>query len=60
MRTSSNPTLEVRAQRAPNPGLHPMRGGGEGEPWKPVLRRSNTEAEARKIFAQAENALDHE
>lgn len=33
---------------------------GEGEPWKPVLRRANTEAEARKIFAQAEEALDHE
>lgn len=33
---------------------------GEGEPWKPVLRRANTEAEARKIFAQAEDALDHE
>ena len=34
--------------------------GGEGEPWKPVLRRANTEAKARKIFAQAEEALDHE
>ncbi len=33
---------------------------GEGEPWKPVLRRANTEAEARKIFAQAEAALDTE
>ncbi len=26
---------------------------GEGEPWKRVLRRANSEAEARKIFAQA-------
>lgn len=33
---------------------------GEGEPWKPVLRRANTEAEARQIFAQAEAALDAE
>jgi hypothetical protein len=33
---------------------------GESQPWKPVLRRANTEAEARKIFAQAEDALDHE
>lgn len=31
---------------------------GEGEPWKRVLRRANSEAEARKIFAQAEAALD--
>jgi hypothetical protein len=33
---------------------------GEGEPWKPVLRRAATEVEARKIFAQAEAALDTE
>ena len=33
---------------------------GEGEPWKRVLRRASTEAEARKIFAQAEAALDTE
>jgi len=33
---------------------------GEGEPWKQVLRRANSEAEARKIFAQAEAALDTE
>ncbi|WP_211308391.1 hypothetical protein [Calidifontibacter indicus] len=33
---------------------------GEGEPWKPILRWANTEAEARKIFARAEEALDHE
>ena len=33
---------------------------GEGEPWKPVLRRANTEAEARQIFTQAEAALDAE
>jgi hypothetical protein len=32
----------------------------EGEPWKRVLRRANSEAEARKIFAQAEAALDTE
>jgi hypothetical protein len=25
----------------------------DGEPWKRVLRRANSEAEARKIFAQA-------
>jgi hypothetical protein len=31
---------------------------GEGQPWKRVLRRANSEAEARKIFAQAEVALD--
>lgn len=31
---------------------------GEGQPWKRVLRRANSEAEARKIFAQAEAALD--
>jgi len=33
---------------------------GEGEPWKRVLRRANSEAEARKIFEQAEAALDTE
>jgi len=33
---------------------------GEGEPWKRVLRRANSEAEARRIFAQAEEALDTE
>jgi hypothetical protein len=33
---------------------------GEGEPWKRVLRRANNEAEARKIFAQAEAALNSE
>src|SRR4051794_27867640 len=33
---------------------------GEGEPWRRVLRRASTEAEARKIFAQAEAALDTE
>lgn len=33
---------------------------GEGEPWKRVLRRASTEEEARKIFAQAEAALDME
>ena len=33
---------------------------GEGEPWNRVLRRANSEAEARKIFAQAEAALDTE
>lgn len=32
----------------------------EGEPWKRVLRRANSEAEARKIFDQAEAALDTE
>ena len=31
---------------------------GDGEPWKRVLRRATTEAEARRIFAQAEAALD--
>src|SRR5689334_16115128 len=34
--------------------------GGDGEPWKRVLRRANSEAEARKIFTQAEVALDTE
>lgn len=33
---------------------------GEGEPWKRVLRRASTEEETRKIFAQAEAALDTE
>ena len=33
---------------------------GEGEPWKRVLRRAASEEEARKIFAQAEAALDTE
>lgn len=33
---------------------------GDGRPWKPVLRRARTEAEARQIFAQAESALDAE
>jgi hypothetical protein len=33
---------------------------GEGEPWKRVLRRATTEEEARKIFTQAETALDTE
>jgi len=33
---------------------------GEDEPWKRVLRRASSEAEARKIFAQAEAALDTE
>ena len=32
----------------------------EDEPWKRVLRRANSEAEARKIFDQAEAALDTE
>lgn len=31
---------------------------GEGEPWKRVLRRAASEEEARRIFAQAESALD--
>lgn len=30
----------------------------EGEPWKRVLRRAASEEEARRIFAQAEAALD--
>lgn len=33
---------------------------GEGEPWKRVLRRANSEAETRKLFEQAEAALDVE
>lgn len=33
---------------------------GEGEPWKRVLRRATSEDEARRIFAQAEAALDTE
>ena len=36
-----------------------FKGPGEpGEPWKRVLRRAPNEAEARKIFSQAESALD--
>ncbi|MGN6087918.1 MAG: hypothetical protein ACTHMZ_03130 [Actinomycetes bacterium] len=31
---------------------------GEGEPWKRVLRRAASEEEVRKIFAQADAALD--
>ncbi len=33
---------------------------GDGGPWNRVLRRANSEDEARKIFAQAEAALDTE
>lgn len=33
---------------------------GDGEPWRRVLRRASSEAEARKIFDQAEAALDTE
>jgi hypothetical protein len=33
---------------------------GDGEPWKRVLRRASSEAEARSIFDQAESALDTE
>jgi hypothetical protein len=33
---------------------------GEGEPWKRVHQRASSEAEARKIFEQAEAALDTE
>lgn len=33
---------------------------GDGQPWKRVLRRASTEEDARKIFAQAEAALDTE
>jgi hypothetical protein len=33
---------------------------GEGGPWKRVLRRASSEAEARRIFEQAEAALDTE
>lgn len=33
---------------------------GEGQPWKQVLRRAESEEEVRKIFAQAEAALDTE
>ncbi len=33
---------------------------GDGEPWKRVLRRAHSEDEARRIFAQAEAALDTE
>jgi hypothetical protein len=32
----------------------------QGKPWKRVLRRANSEAEARKIFEQPEVALDTE
>ncbi|KQW45962.1 hypothetical protein ASC77_18815 [Nocardioides sp. Root1257] len=33
---------------------------GDGEPWRRVLRRANSESEARRIFQQAEAALDTE
>lgn len=33
---------------------------GDGEPWNQALRRANSETGARKIFAQAEMALDIE
>jgi integrase len=33
---------------------------GDGNPWKRVLRRAATEEEARRIFTQAEAALDTE
>ncbi len=33
---------------------------GDGEPWKRVLRRANSEVEARRILDQAEAALDTE
>ncbi|HET7385478.1 MAG TPA: hypothetical protein VFJ19_02290 [Nocardioidaceae bacterium] len=33
---------------------------GEGKPWKRVLRRANSDEEARKLFAQAEAAPDTE
>ncbi|MGI9092904.1 MAG: hypothetical protein ACR2FF_05580 [Mycobacteriales bacterium] len=33
---------------------------GDGQPWRRVLRRANSEREAREIFGQAEAALDAE
>ncbi len=50
---------------APGPGsnkyqVYVRAPAGEGEPWKRVLRRAASEDEARKIFAQAEAALDSE
>lgn len=50
---------------APSPGSNKYQvffkaPAGEGEPWKRVLRRAASEEEARKIFAQAEAALDTE
>jgi hypothetical protein len=51
------------AEAAPAPGSNKYQvyfkaPAGEGEPWKRVLRRAASEEEARKIFAQAEPALD--
>ena len=50
---------------APSPGSNKYQvyfraPAGEGEPWRRVLRRAASEEEARKIFAQAEAALDTE
>ncbi|MCO5303575.1 MAG: hypothetical protein M9923_10235 [Phycicoccus sp.] len=50
---------------APSPGTNKYQvffkaPAGEGEPWKRVLRRASSEEEARKIFEQAEAALDTE
>lgn len=54
-----------RRQHAPAPGSNKYQvyfkaPAGEGELWKRVLRRAASEEEARKIFAQAEAALDTE
>ncbi len=50
---------------APAPGTNKFQvffkaPAGDGEPWKRVLRRAASEEEARRIFAQAEAALDTE
>ncbi|GAB3751173.1 hypothetical protein GCM10027599_09430 [Yimella radicis] len=50
---------------APTPGTNKYQvyfraPADKGEPWKRVLRRAASEEEARKIFAQAEAALDTE
>src|SRR5690349_6894680 len=50
---------------APGPGSNKYQvffkaPAGDGEPWKRVLRRAASEEEARRIFAQAEAALDSE
>ena len=65
-RTSGGSTRPWRVRLyAPSPGTNKYQvyfraPAGEGEPWRRVLRRAASEDEARKIFAQAEAALDTE
>lgn len=56
--TVAGAALRTAARRHEASGHVSGRRLASGEPWKRVLRRANSEAEARKIFAQAEAALD--